>query len=274
MRKSKYLVLNSLYFDFNDDLTEITNVKKSFEKQNILDLLRFDKITIIKKQQFDGESINSICNFVFFNENIRLIDSGSFSNSNIIYVNFSNCINLREIKYYAFGINNIKIVDVSNCINFKAFCDCSFFRNKIKRLKLNKNILIIEQRAFLENEIIKLDLSQCDSLSTINFSSFEQNKIKELELHKNIKEISRDAFAYNKIKLLDLTKSREIIEIEKRAFSYNDLQEIRILDHVLITFDESDLGDRWHTFIKFYHINKGRGGIYTYNKPLWKWHPL
>ena len=38
MRKSDYLILNSFYFDFNNDLTKITNVKKLFKKQNILDL--------------------------------------------------------------------------------------------------------------------------------------------------------------------------------------------------------------------------------------------
>ncbi len=30
MRKSKHLILSSFYFDFNDDLSKITNVKKLF----------------------------------------------------------------------------------------------------------------------------------------------------------------------------------------------------------------------------------------------------
>ena len=31
MKKSKYLILNSFYFDFNDDLSDIENVKESLK---------------------------------------------------------------------------------------------------------------------------------------------------------------------------------------------------------------------------------------------------
>ena len=66
MRKSKHLILSSFYFDFNDSLTEIENVKKLFKNQNILDLFRFDNLKNIKEEQFLLYSLD----FVYFPSNI------------------------------------------------------------------------------------------------------------------------------------------------------------------------------------------------------------
>ncbi|HOF07464.1 MAG TPA: hypothetical protein PKY44_05460, partial [Bacteroidales bacterium] len=66
MRKSKYLILSSFYFDFNDDLTEIKEIKTLFENQNILDLFRFDKLISIKENQFEEYNLN----FIYLPKNI------------------------------------------------------------------------------------------------------------------------------------------------------------------------------------------------------------
>ena len=70
MKKSKYLVLNSFYFDFNDDLTEITNVKELFKKQNILDLHRFDILKNIERFAFKENQIKHLK----LPQNIEIID--------------------------------------------------------------------------------------------------------------------------------------------------------------------------------------------------------
>ena len=65
MRKSKYLVLSSFYFNFNDDLSEIKEIKELFENQNILDLFRFDKIKIIIAEEFSKhENFNFVSKLI------------------------------------------------------------------------------------------------------------------------------------------------------------------------------------------------------------------
>jgi len=70
MRKSKYLILSEFYFDFNDDLTEITNVKELFENQNIIDLFRFNNIKSIRKNDF----LNYSSTFIYLPVSIEKID--------------------------------------------------------------------------------------------------------------------------------------------------------------------------------------------------------
>jgi hypothetical protein len=116
MIKSNYLILSGLYFDFNNDLTEIENVKELFEKQNILDLYGFDKMKTIIKEKF---SKYKNINFVYLPKNIESLESGVFSECKIQSLDLSRYIKLKNIKEYA------------------------FFENQIKYLKLPKNIEII-----------------------------------------------------------------------------------------------------------------------------------
>ncbi len=74
MKKSKYLILSGLYFDFNDDLTEIKEIKALFENQNILDIFRFDKLISIKESQFMKKKIN----FIYLSKNIETINEDAF----------------------------------------------------------------------------------------------------------------------------------------------------------------------------------------------------
>ena len=159
MKKSKYLVLNSFYFDFNDDLTEITNVKELFKKQNILDLHRFDKMKIIIKKNF------------FANENI-----------NFIYLPVS----IEKIGEYAFLDCRIQILDLSNCINLKNIGEFAFEKNQIKQLKLPENIEIINSFSFYENQIEILDLSKYLNLKNIEMNAFSNNPFKKIKILDNI----------------------------------------------------------------------------------------
>lgn len=46
MRKSKYLILVSLFFKFSNDLTKVYNTKLLFKKQDIIDITRFNKLQL------------------------------------------------------------------------------------------------------------------------------------------------------------------------------------------------------------------------------------
>ena len=118
MIKSNYLILSGLYFDFNDDLTEIKEIKALFENQNILDIFRFDKIKSIKKSQFMKKKLN----FIYLSKNIEKIELSAFLNNKIEILDLSNCINLKVINENAFEknpLNEIKILDNINIEYYK-----------------------------------------------------------------------------------------------------------------------------------------------------------
>ena len=165
MRKSKYLVLSSFYFDFNNDLSEITNVKELFENQNILDLFRFDKLISIKESQFMKKKIN----FIYLSKNIETINEDAFQG------------------------NQIQILDLSNCIKLKYIGVNAFNSNQIKQLKLPKNIEALSFASFAYNKIQNLDLSNCIKLKEILSDAFSDNPLKEIKILGNI-EIEYDNY--------------------------------------------------------------------------------
>ena len=154
MKKSKYLILSGLYFDFNDDLSEITNVKELFKNQNILDIFRFDKLISIKENQFMNKNIN----FIYLPQNIEKIENEAFDK------------------------NQIEILDLSNCINLNIIMGWAFESNQIKQLKLPQNINLINVEAFSFNKIKILDLSNCTQLKYIDEDAFLNNPLNEIKI--------------------------------------------------------------------------------------------
>jgi len=249
MRKSNYLILSGLYFDFNDDLTKIINIKESFKKQNILDLSRFDKIKIIKKDQFI-----------------------ECKNINFVYLPIS----INKIYEASFFENKIQILDLSKCLKLKLIDPSCFEHNQLKQLKLPENIEIIGEFAFYINQIEILDLSNCIKLKNINNFAFEKNQIKQLKLPNNIEEIECSAFANNQIESLDLSNYKKLKDIYKSAFSKNPLKEIKILNDIDInySYDDDYKYDLWNRFVKYYNNNNKKSGDYKYENDEWKWYPL
>jgi len=158
MRKSKYLIINSFYFDFNNDLTDIINVKKLFKNQTVLDLERFNDLKIIKFNVFSENQIKHLR----LPKNIEIIGDWAFAN------------------------NKIEILDLSNCIKLKNTGDTAFYKNQIKRLKLHTNIELIDCNSFLKNQIESLDLSNYTKLKHIVFNAFFKNPLNEIKILGNI----------------------------------------------------------------------------------------
>ena len=244
MRKSKYLVLSSFYFDFNDDLSEIKEIKELFENQNILDLERFIKITNIK---FDFEFYN--LNFIYLHKNIESLDE------------------------YVFMRKKIQILDLSNCIKLKYIGVNAFNSNQIKQLKLPKNIETLSFSSFAYNKIQNLDLSNCIKLKNIEEYAFKENQIKQLKLPKNIEILDKYTFFINQIEILDLSNCTQLKEIDENAFLNNPLNEIKILDNINIDYYENN-DDLWNKFAKYYHKNDKKAGDYKYIDNKWQWYPL
>jgi hypothetical protein len=158
MRKSKYLIINSFYFDFNNDLTYIINVGKLFKNQTVLDLERFNDLKIIKFNVFSENQIKHLR----LPKNIEIIGDWAFAN------------------------NKIEILDLSNCIKLKNTGDTAFYKNQIKRLKLHTNIELIDCNSFLKNQIESLDLSNYTKLKHIVFNAFFKNPLNEIKILGNI----------------------------------------------------------------------------------------
>jgi len=247
MRKSKYLIINSFYFDFNDDLSEITNVKELFKNQNILDIFRFDKLISIKENQFMNKNIN----FIYLPKNIE------------------------KINFCAFDDNQIESLDLSNCINLKVIGYGAFANNQIKQLKLPDSIKLIDVSAFSSNKIEILDISNCTNLNNIKFGVMRYNKIKQLKLPKNIMTIEENAFETNEIEILDLLEYNQLKNIFFYAFSSNPIKEVKILDNIEIEYDiDYYKNDMWNNFAKYYDKNEKKAGDYKYIYNKWQWYPL
>ena len=249
MRKSKYLVLSSFYFNFNDNLSKIIKINELFKKQNILDLFRFDKIKIIIAEEF---SKHENLNFIYLPVSIEKIDEYSFW----------NC--------------KIQILDLSKCLKLKLIDPSCFEHNQLKQLKLPENIEIIGEFAFYINQIEILDLSNCIKLKNINNFAFKYNQIKQLKLPNNIEEIECSAFANNQIESLDLSNYTKLKYIMDNVFSNNPLNEIKILDNINVDYynytEYKD--DMWNKFAIYYNDNNKKEGDYKLENNKWKWYPL
>ena len=158
MRKSKYLILSGIYFNFDDDLTDIINVKKLFKNQNILDLERFNDLKIIEERKFEGHNLN----FIYLSINIEAMNKRAFSK------------------------NKIQILDLSYCTKLKYIDENAFMSCDIKHLKLPKNIEAIGTESFQNNKIEILDLSNCIKLKHIVFDAFSRNPLQEIKILDNI----------------------------------------------------------------------------------------
>ncbi len=178
MKKSKYIILSPFYFDFNDDLTNITKVKELFKKQNILDLERFDKIEYIRGNIFYGYSLY----FIYLSSNIISIKMSSFGLNYIKYINLFNCKKLLDIEDRSFEENNIEYLDLSNCASLIAIGYNTLNKNKIKKIKFSDNIKKIDSYSFYKNNIKYLDLSNCNNLNEIDLYAFSKNPLQEIKI--------------------------------------------------------------------------------------------
>jgi len=311
MRKSKYLILESIFCNFSYDLDNI-DLKKSCNAINTLDLTRFDDSHYLNR----NDNLIQSLNFVYLPKNIIYMDAG-FGNAHIIYIKFpsnlikideysfidneikyldlSKCSKLKNIPYQCFYSNPIKkiklpkyleniegecffeneieILDLSNCTKLKKILGDAFHSNKIKNIKLSPSIENIEDCSFDDNKIESLDLSICNKITTIYENSFSNNNISDLKLPINVKNIEYSAFNYNQIEFLNLSNCKKLKYINYYAFSDNPLKEIKILDNIKIEYDYSKY-DSWNEFAKYYNDNNRKSGDYKLENDEWQWYPL
>ena len=186
--------------------------------------------------------------------------------------------------YFKFDTKLSKIISVNksfneqNILDLKRFNNMNFIQKYIfAKLKLNfiflpKNIEKIEYCAFYSNQIKILDLSNCIKLKNIREAAFRKNQIKILILPKNIEKIGSEAFRCNQIEILDLLHYIKLKEIHEYAFFENPLKEIKILNDIMLNYDNSN--DLWNTFVKYYNDNNKKAGDYKLENNEWKWYPL
>jgi len=100
------------------------------------------------------------------------------------------------------------------------------------------------------------------------------NSIKQLKLPKNIEILGNFAFYNNQIEILDLSNCKKLNEIRLNNFSDNLLKEIKILDDIMIEYNNDYKNDLWNRFVEYYNNNKKKSGDYKLENDEWQWYPL
>jgi|GEM_PF-752695 len=224
MRKSKYLVLNSFYFDFNNDLSEIKEIKALFENQNILDLFRFDKLISIKESQFMKKKIN----FIYLSKNIETINEDAFQGNQIKILDLSNCIKLKHIVFDAFSSNPLNEIKILGDIELKYDLDDHNIWNRFVKYynKNNKYITKLKYEIKKINDIIHSNPKKCSVCGgdlTIKCNNCGAEYSSDFHIiniddsNKKIKVLSK------KIKFVMLTNKSLTINYNNKLSEFNNL---------------------------------------------------
>lgn len=113
----------------------------------------------------------------------------------------------------AFRGNLLEEVDLTKCFSLRFINSFTFFRNKLKRVRVGDNSVFIKDFAF-------------SGFHKHFGEDFEGNQIKDLELLSGIVSISQHAFSGNLLEKVTIPSS--VSSIEKCAFYDNRLKEVVI----------------------------------------------
>lgn len=135
----------------------------------------------------------------------------------------------------SFGIKNNffkskKIKKIIIPSKIKVIGSNSFAKVNLKKLKLNKGLIIIEERAFAHNKLKSIVIP--NNVTSIGQRAFESNQLTEVKLSENLKIIREGMFAYNR--LVDITIPDSVTVIEGSAFVCNNLEKIKLSDNLII----------------------------------------
>ncbi len=152
------------------------------------------KVTVIPDKAFE----NFMLKKVIFPRALERIEKNSFWGCSLLeFVDFSLCVNLKEIGSSAFFSTKQKEVDLSSCINLIEIARSAFHLSKIKSIVLPPNIEIIGP------------------------SVFQYNDFTYIELPESLKEVGEKAFFLgltSPVNLAVLLKSKEPIKLNNNIF--------------------------------------------------------
>lgn len=198
-------------------------------------------IEIIGNEAFSYSAFSS----VKFSENIKIIESSAFYNSNITSIDFSKAINLREIGNYAFSYLGLHELDLSSLVSLEVIGDAAFYHSniygeldfsKLVNLKrIGEDVSNYNDGAFESNSITKVKLSNLPKLEFIGSNAFGSNMISEINFdNSGIETIESYAFSSNELTNVDFSSLESLNNIGSYAFSSNDLTNVNFGNSTLL----------------------------------------
>ena len=171
----------SVDFSENKELTKIEYQSFYTNEISTLTLTGADKLEEIDNWSFGGNNLRE--NYVIADlPNLKRIGSGSFSNSGLLGISFSNLPNLETIESQSFYGNSITSLEISNLPKLNSIGASAFYSNNLSSVVL-KNLPLLERignGSFIGMRIKTLTLQNLPSLKYIDNYAFYNNGMTNL----------------------------------------------------------------------------------------------
>ena len=191
-------------------------------------------VTAIGEEAFLSRFVGDDLISVDFSKCIGLKDIGSkaFFGNKITSLDLSGCTNLTNIGFQAFSNNQLVSLDLLGCTSLESIGNGAFQANRLTTLNLSgcTSLKTIDKAAFAFNKLASIDLSGCVSLTSIDNVAFFFNELASLDLSgcTSLTSIGQSTFASNKLTSLDLSKCTSLVSIGDTAFQTNQLKTSNI----------------------------------------------
>lgn len=156
-------------------------------------------ITAINRDVFKSAAIQSIA----LPSSLISLEYGVFGSSALLYIDLTNCVNLKIIGGGAFSNSKITNIDFSKCSGLEKISSNAFYSSKLQKADFSgcPNLKIIEGYAFAFGSVSTLTFPTNSKLEFIGASAFQYCKLSTLDLSTctNLASIGASAFASNSI---------------------------------------------------------------------------
>ena len=230
----------SVDFSENKELTKIGYDSFYNNEISTLILTGADKLEEIDDWAFEENNLRE--NYVIADlPNLKRIGSGSFYETNLLGISFSNLPNLETIGSYSFYGNSITSLEISNLPKLNLIDDDAFYENNLSSVIL-KNLPLLEKigfNSFAEMRIKTLTLQNLPSLKYINAYAFYRNGMNKLLIDNvpNIEYFGYYSFCENAIPEFDFSifPNLKTIDVHTMSHQGNATKKITI-DNPLLEY--------------------------------------
>ena len=230
----------SVDFSENKELTK-TGYQSFFDNDiSTLTLTGADKLEEIDNWSFGTNNLRE--NYVIADlPNLKRLGLGSFYESGLLGISFSNLPNLETIDRYSFYGNSITSLEISNLPKLNSIGLDAFYGNNLSSVIL-KNLPLLEEigpRSFAEMRIKTLTLQNLPSLKNINAYAFFRNGMTNLVFDNvpNVEYFGGYSFSENAIPEFDFSIFPNLKIIEAHTMSHQGSATKKItIDNPLLEY--------------------------------------
>ena len=230
----------SVDFSENKELTK-TGYQSFFDNDiSTLTLTGADKLEEIDNWSFGTNNLRE--NYVIADlPNLKRLGSGSFGNSGLLGISFSNLPNLETIESQSFYGNSITSLEISNLPKLNSIGASAFYSNNLSSVVL-KNLPLLKEissLSFGEMRIKTLTLQNLPSLKYIYSYAFYKNGMTDLLFDNvpNLEYFGYYSFSENAIPEFDFSIFPNLKTIEAHTMSHQGSATKKItIDNPLLEY--------------------------------------